>query len=243
MPRSYHPYLLILLCGIAGALSLGAISIRPFVLLWYPWALLTEHAATYKPPVPDLSCERELRDRGVVFSIPSRAQRAKGGDSKIFDDRCTIDTPVTISHLSRKLRHISKDQGDDTLTISCHTALKLERFISLSLIPTIEHAVETNVSEILHKGGFSCPKGHPRSKVLPDLAHGLAFTFAGVALEDGSQIMVARDYSTPTTVGEALRTIAGLGCAAFGISLAAPAHPHYRDHIHLSTGFPQVCAY
>ena len=240
MARHYNVTITFATVVVLTALGLGALSMRPFSLFWYPWFLIKQQYFIYSPPNDDGTCKSSLRT-GATFFAPREGETLEVTPQEVARG-CIVNTPVAIGNVrGLPLRYYPVVPSRDALTIGCDVARKVETFTTTVLIPVVESALKKKIAAILHKGGYECPNSYSPLTLAPDHARGLSFDFAGALLEDGTSLLVERDYGTRTSAGMALDMVAKKGCEVFGTAFGPRDSHRLEDHIHFSTAFPHVC--
>jgi hypothetical protein len=169
-----------------------------------------------------VACRTRLAAAGVVLAdwAPSAA------------GRCTVIEPVELVRTALRF--------DPPLQTSCAMAaawLDFEpRVIALARRETGRRPVA-----LRHFGSYGCRPMTGNRGRLSLHAQALALDLAGLVLEDGRSVEVARDWRDPGPAGRLLRGLAAAACRDFGTVLTPDSDRFHWNHIHLDIGPWQHC--
>lgn len=216
------------------SIILGVFSIRPFTKLLLPWMIFDQWKKIKYPPTYNYLCIENLRKQGGIFI------EGKVPDSDI-QRGCTIDTIVIVSHLNLKLTNIAYPPQANFVSLSCEFATELLSFINSTLVQASIKHFNKSPTALLHKGGYACRGQRDFTIIKSEHAFAQAIDFAGVLLEDGTEILVENDFGKDNPAGRFLNEIATKSCDFFGTNLGPKFNDLHKDHLHWSIGFPRIC--
>ena len=183
-----------------------------------------KRAAPYDMPAEQ--CVARLQERGVSFE-----PLASVGDG----DRCTIQTPITLSAMTAAL--------NQPATLGCPLAVRFEEFERQILQPLAIRYFGQPVKRIHHYGAYACrnQRGGNAGR-LSEHAVGRAIDIAAFELIDGSIIRVKQDWNGLGRRSRFLRNIAREACGLFHVVLTPNHDSAHQDHLHFDTGPWRLCA-
>ena len=192
------------------------------------------HRVTYPKPNSEL-CLDQLKKQNAKFNV------IKMRDDDIRSG-CTIETPVAVSYLNIKLTNISYPQQPDLVALNCEFSTKLNDFITSLLIPLATKYFSSPPKAFLHKGGYSCRPQRNFTDIKSEHAFAQAIDFAGLLLEDGTEILVEDYFFSDNNNGKFFRELSNLACQHFGTNLGPNYDSNHNDHLHWAIGFPKICS-
>ncbi len=177
-------------------------------------------------PMPNEAgaCLAQLDQLGVHYSVAPLPAAVS---------ECAVDNPVRIT--------AALSEWSQPGTVSCAFALRLALFTREDVDQAAMAQLGRHVRGIRHLGAYSCRRennGHGRWS---QHAAGRAIDIAGFELDDGSVILVERDWLTPGPRGRFLREVAQRACARFSLVLTPDSDREHFSHLHLDTGPWRQC--
>jgi len=181
-------------------------------------------SGTVPPPLgrAPAQCLAELDRLGVQYQLEPIPASAKA---------CTIDNPVRITAMGASFQH--------SAVMSCDFALHLDRFEREVLEPEAQRYFHFGVHSLRHFGAYACrkTKGGRES----EHALGKAIDLAGIELDDGTVIRVAKEWHAHGKGGAFLHAVARQACHYFSAVLTPDSDADHYNHLHLDTGPYKLC--
>jgi hypothetical protein len=169
-----------------------------------------------------LQCLAALDRAGVQYQLAPAAASAGG---------CAVLNPVSVAAAA-----IPWNQPAVT---SCALALALARFERETVEPAALLHPGQRVRVLRHRGAYAC-RGTAGGRTSQHAA-GNAIDIAGFELEDGTLVLVERDWRRRDRRGDFLRDVARRACREFSMVLTPDSDPDHRDHLHLDIGPWRQC--
>lgn len=216
------------------SLVLGSFSIRPFTKLLLPWMMFDQWRKVNFPAARNDNCIENLKNSGAFFF------EAKVPESDI-QKGCMIDSLVVVSHLNLKLTNVAYPPQANYVSLSCDFASRLNTFIKDVVIPASTKHFKKRPTAFLHKGGYACRGQRDFTSIKSEHAFAQAIDFAGILFDDGTDVIVERDYGKLDAADKFFAEIFTESCNFFGTSLGPEFNELHHDHFHWSIGFPKVC--
>jgi hypothetical protein len=181
-------------------------------------------AGTVPPPVSraPAQCLAELDRLGVQYQLEPIPASAKA---------CTIDNPVRVTAMGAKFQR--------SVVMSCDFALHLDRFEHEVLDPEALRFFGFGVHSLLHFGTYACRKTKTGKE--SEHALGKAIDLAGIELDDGTVILVEKEWHAPGKKRAFLHAVAQQACHYFSEVLSPDSDADHYNHLHLDTGPYKLC--
>lgn len=144
---------------------------------------------------------------------------------------CTVDNPVSVS--------AAATAWNQPGVVSCAFAVKLDDFTREVIEPVALAQFGKHIRSIRHFGTYSCRR-EPSGR-WSQHASGNAIDVAGFDLEDGTSILVERDWRPRGPKRDFLREIARRACEQFSVVLTPNSDRAHYNHIHLDVGPYRLC--
>lgn len=238
MTRRLKTFAAVLVTTCVLFLILGSFSIRPFTRLWLPWMMFAQWKRAAFPAAPDEACMAAIKAGGVSF------ETGMGGMPARYQDYgCVVETPLIVQQIVLPFVNNGYQAEQGFAILSCKFAQRLQVFIRETIVPEAQRSLGKKPTAFLHKGGYSCRGQQDFTAIKSEHSFAQAIDFSGLRFEDGSEILVEKDFSDPGITGQFLRTIAARACEELGTTLGPAFDDHHRDHLHWSIGFPKACIF
>ena len=148
---------------------------------------------------------------------------------------CGIDAPVRMTFGPVDL--------SQTVTLDCRTAQAFDAFIQQTAIPASRQIMGRRLKTILTGPGYDCRNVYHRaSGRLSEHARGRAIDISGFVFDDGSRVILARDWDRGGPAARFLRAIRDGGCRQFNAVLGPNYNAAHRDHFHFDLGGWRTCS-
>lgn len=181
-------------------------------------------AGTVPPPLgrEPTQCLAELDRLGVQYQLEPIEASAKA---------CTVDNPVRVTAMAASLQRPA--------VMSCDFALRLDRFEREVLEPEARRFFGFGVHSLRHFGAYACrkTKGGRES----EHALGKAIDLAGIELDDGTVILVDKEWRARGKKSAFLHEVAREACHYFSEVLTPDSDADHYNHLHLDTGPYKLC--
>jgi hypothetical protein len=127
-------------------------------------------------------------------------------------------------------------------TLSCPAAVRLALWERHVMQPAAQASFGRPVARIEHFGAYACRNLYGRSEA-PRSRHAAAdaLDLAGVVLEDGRRITIARHWQAQSEEASFLRALHAGACTLFDAVLGPDYNAAHRDHFHFERGGYRAC--
>ncbi len=183
------------------------------------WATAAKLAALRDHPA---ECRALLTAAGVAFTaVPARGDAAG----------CSLAGAIRVDDPGVPLRPAS-------LALSCPLAAALTVWTRQIVIPAAR-AAGTRATAITDFGSYNC-RTIAGTDRLSEHATADAIDIAGVRLDHGATVTIARDWHDPKRAALA-RTLRDGACRLFAVVLSPDYNRAHHDHLHLDMGRGRAC--
>jgi len=169
-------------------------------------------------------CLARLDQAGVRYSLAAVPANSDG---------CTVVTPVRVSAAA-----IAWNQPG---VVNCDFALALEAFAREDIDRAARAAFGERVRLIRHFGTYACRRESGGGGRWSEHAKGRAIDIAGFELDDGTTILVERDWLSAGAKSAFLHDVAHRACRRFSVVLTPDSDREHRNHIHVDSGPWKLC--
>ena len=154
-----------------------------------------------------------------------RLRGTKTGDIKRPIARCSIETPV-------KVTHISGIKLTTPAVLNCPTASTFADWLTGKADPAARKHLGGSIEKVWVMAGYACRSRNSRPGArLSEHAFGRAIDIGGMWLSNGKQVTVEEGWRSADT-GAYLREIWKAACGPFKTVLGPEADRFHRDHFH-----------
>jgi len=181
-------------------------------------------ASGTSPPVgrAPAQCLVELDRLGVQYQLAPIEASAKA---------CSIDNPVRVAAMGASLQRPA--------VMSCDFALHLDRFEREVIEPEARRFFGFGVHSLRHFGTYACRR--TRGGKESEHALGKAIDLAGIELDDGTLILVDKEWRARGKKAAFLHAVARQACHYFSEVLSPDSDADHYNHLHLDTGPYKLC--
>lgn len=126
--------------------------------------------------------------------------------------------------------------------MACPLAAALITWRRQSVEPAAREIFGSSVAQIDHLGVYACRRVNGQSEGRPSAhARAAAIDIAGVRLQNGRRIVVARDWAKDGPERRFLQRIRKDACGLFRTVLSPDYNAAHADHLHLEQDRTRVC--
>ncbi|MFC4727527.1 extensin family protein [Coralloluteibacterium thermophilus] len=130
----------------------------------------------------------------------------------------------------------------DAFSLQCPVAVSLALWERHVLQPAARRHYDAPVTALEHFGSYACRNVYGRaSGRRSEHARANAFDLAGLRLENGRRITVARDWDGDGTDAAFLRELRDGACGLFNGVLSPDYNAAHHDHFHFDRGPYRIC--
>jgi hypothetical protein len=145
---------------------------------------------------------------------------------------CRVAGAVRVSSVGLPLDH--------TLVLTCPLAAALTVWSREVVKPVISAGLHTGATGLTDLGSLNCRR-IAGSNRFSEHAQANAIDVAGIRLDRGLPLTVARDWSDPGIRGDVIHRLHAGGCRLFGTVLSPDYNPAHHDHFHLDMAGWHAC--
>jgi hypothetical protein len=185
--------------------------------------MMSEPAVPVDPgamPASELSCRRELKRMGVVFT-----------DKPPISNGPSCQVPYPIS-----LQGLSGDIGvKPAVTLNCQVTLAFAKWVKNELAPSARFRYWSGVRTVVPLGGYSCRRmnnSNQRYNPMSEHAHGNAIDVGKFVLKNGHEIDVRKKGLFSYREGRLLKAVRSDSCKYFNTVLGPGSNPEHWNHFH-----------
>jgi hypothetical protein len=171
-------------------------------------------------PTSELSCRRELKRMGVVFTDKPPISNGPA---------CQVPYPISLQGLSGSIG------VKPAVTLNCQVTLAFAKWVKNELAPSARFRYWSGIKTIQPLGGYSCRRmNNSRQKYNPmsEHAHGNAIDVGKFVLKSGRAIDVRKKGLFSFREGKLLQAVRTDSCKYFNTVLGPGSNPEHWNHFH-----------
>ncbi len=171
-------------------------------------------------PTSELSCRRELKRMGVVFTDKPPISNGAA---------CQVPYPISLQGLSGGIG------VKPAVTLNCQVTLAFAKWVKNELAPSARFRYWSGIKTIQPLGGYSCRRmNNSRQKYNPmsEHARGNAIDVGKFVLKNGKAIDVRKKGLFSFREGRLLQAVRTDSCKYFNTVLGPGSNPEHWNHFH-----------
>jgi hypothetical protein len=171
-------------------------------------------------PTSELSCRRELKRMGVVYTDKPAISNGPA---------CQVPYPISLQGLSGSIG------VKPAVTLNCQVTLAFAKWVKNELAPSARFRYWSGIKTIQPLGGYSCRRmNNSRQKYNPmsEHAHGNAIDVGKFVLKSGRAIDVRKKGLFSFREGKLLQAVRTDSCKYFNTVLGPGSNPEHWNHFH-----------
>jgi hypothetical protein len=171
-------------------------------------------------PSSELSCRRELKRMGVVFTDKPPISNGPA---------CQVPYPISLQGLSGNIG------VRPAVTLNCQVTLAFAKWVKNELAPSARFRYWSGIKTIQPLGGYSCRRmnnSRQRYNPMSEHAHGNAIDVGKFVLKSGHEIDVRKKGLFSFREGKLLKAVRTDSCKYFNTVLGPGSNPEHWNHFH-----------
>ncbi len=171
-------------------------------------------------PTSELSCRRELKRMGVVFTDKPPISNGPA---------CQVPYPISLQGLSGGIG------VRPAVTLNCQVTLAFAKWVKNELAPSARFRYWSGIKTIQPLGGYSCRRmNNSRQKYNPmsEHARGNAIDVGKFVLKSGREIDIRKKGLFSFREGRLLKAVRTDSCKYFNTVLGPGSNPEHWNHFH-----------
>jgi hypothetical protein len=171
-------------------------------------------------PTSELSCRRELKRMGVVYTDKPPISNGPA---------CQVPYPISLQGLSGSIG------VRPAVTLNCQVTLAFAKWVKNELAPSARFRYWSGIKTIQPLGGYSCRRmNNSRQKYNPmsEHARGNAIDVGKFVLKSGREIDVRKKGLFSFREGRLLQAVRTDSCKYFNTVLGPGSNPEHWNHFH-----------
>jgi hypothetical protein len=171
-------------------------------------------------PTSELSCRRELKRMGVVYTDKPPISNGPA---------CQVPYPISLQGLSGSIG------VRPAVTLNCQVTLAFAKWVKNELAPSARFRYWSGIKTIQPLGGYSCRRmNNSRQKYNPmsEHARGNAIDVGKFVLKSGREIDMRKKGLFSFREGRLLQAVRTDSCKYFNTVLGPGSNPEHWNHFH-----------